>query len=125
MLLDNEEMKWVDIMKMIVNTQPDVIKIPKNPISKLAYRITIPEGKFDTFVMVCIILNMIQMAISFEDMTPAYSTSLDYINYFFTGVFAIECILKLIGNGFAYFNSTWNKFDFFVVGASFIDIVMS
>lgn len=50
---------------------------------------------------------------------------MEKINYFFTGAFAFECLLKLIANGGAYFNSGWNKFDFFVVSASFLDIVMA
>jgi len=37
----------------------------------------------------------------------------------------LECLLKLIGYGiFGYFYSGWNKFDFFVVCASILDIVL-
>jgi len=37
----------------------------------------------------------------------------------------MECGSKLIAHGGNYFNSGWNKFDFFVVSASFLDIVMA
>jgi hypothetical protein len=50
---------------------------------------------------------------------------LDYVNYFFTAVFALEAILKLIAFEFSYFKSGWNRFDFIVVITSFIDIVMA
>jgi len=50
---------------------------------------------------------------------------LDYINYFFTGVFALECMLKLLAYGSSYFKTSWNIFDFCVVSASFFDIVMN
>jgi hypothetical protein len=50
---------------------------------------------------------------------------LEKVNYFFTAVFAIECFAKLVGHGVNYFSSGWNKFDFFVVSASFLDIVMA
>lgn len=33
--------------------------------------------------------------------------------------------MKLIANGAHYFSSGWNKFDFFVVSASFLDIIMA
>lgn len=33
--------------------------------------------------------------------------------------------MKLIANGSHYFASGWNKFDFFVVSASFLDIIMA
>lgn len=88
------------------------------------YKFTKAESKFDFFIMICIILNMVQMAINFEGQTLEYTSGLEYSNYVFTAIFALEALLKLIGNGSGYFNSTWNKFDFFVVLSSFIDIVM-
>jgi len=75
--------------------------------------------------MACIILNIFTMDAIFEGMSDNYSGILENINYFFTAAFALECILKLIANGGAYFNTAWNKFDFFVVSASFLDIVMA
>lgn len=33
LLLDGDEMKWVDMMKMIISTKPEIIKTPKNPVS--------------------------------------------------------------------------------------------
>ena len=76
-------------------------------------------------IMTCIILNIFTMAATFEGQSAGYSSVLDKINYIFTGAFAIECLLKLIALGGSYFNSSWNKFDFFVVSASFLDIVMA
>lgn len=34
-------------------------------------------------------------------------------------------MLKMIGSGWSYFYNSWNKFDFFVVISSFVDIVMT
>lgn len=45
-------------------------------------------------------------------------------NYVFSGVFIIEATLKLIAFGASYFENGWNKFDFFVVTASILDITM-
>ena len=40
-------------------------------------------------------------------------------------MFMMECVLKLTGYGFkGYFYSGWNKFDFFVVLTSIVDIVL-
>lgn len=33
LLLDGDEMKWVDMMKMIVNSKPEIIKTPKYKLS--------------------------------------------------------------------------------------------
>ncbi len=65
------------------------------------------------------------MAISYEGSSLKYNTLLDYVNYFFTSVFALECILKLLSFGKSYFKTSWNIFDFCVVVASFMDIVMN
>ena len=70
MLLERDEIRWVDIMKMIVNTKPEIIKIPKNRISRYLYNITKAETKFDFLIMICIILNMVEMAMNYEGMTP-------------------------------------------------------
>lgn len=112
------------MMKMIVGTKPEIIKIPKNRISRTVYEYVKPETKFDFFIMICIILNMVQMAMTFEGQSEIFTKALEKSNYFFTGVFTIEAVLKLIANGSAYFIPTWHKFDFFVVSASFLDIAM-
>ena len=41
---------------------------------------------------------------------------------FFSGVFIVEASLKLTAFGSSYFENGWNKFDFFVVTASILDI---
>jgi hypothetical protein len=125
MLLDGDEIKWVDMMKMICGEKPEIIKIPKNKVSRWFYNLVRDEGPFASFIMACIILNIFSMAAIFEGQSDNYSAVLEKINYFFTGAFACECTFKLIANGSAYFNSGWNKFDFFVVSASFLDIVMA
>ena len=66
MLLEDRELKWVDMMRMIVNTKPEVIKRPKNKVSKFIYKHTKAETKFDFAIMMCIILNMLLMAINYE-----------------------------------------------------------
>jgi len=75
--------------------------------------------------MICIILNMLQMAISIETSTAKFDLALSITNYFFTAVFTIEMVLKLIAFRFTYFWANWNKFDFVVVISSWVDIIFS
>ena len=50
---------------------------------------------------------------------------LENINYFFTALFILEAIFKLVAFGpKGYWISNWNKFDLFVVIASMVDIIM-
>ena len=73
LLLKENEVKWVDMLKMIVNAKPDIIKMPKNRVSQWLFEKTKGETKFDVFIMICIVLNMIQMAVSFEGQSVEYT----------------------------------------------------
>jgi hypothetical protein len=95
--MSDKEGKWVDMMNLIVNTKPEFVKVPKNRVSAWAYKFTKPDTPFDITIMVVIILNMFSMAINYEGESPTYSRGLDIVNYIFTSIFFLECILKLIG----------------------------
>jgi hypothetical protein len=49
------------------------------------------------------------MSMRYARMSAEYSDALDVANFIFSGVFNIECFLKLIAMGKAYFYSDWNK----------------
>jgi hypothetical protein len=124
--MKDKEIKWVDMMKMIVKACPD-LETTNVPVKKWRRSLHhfVTRNKFDYTIMACIILNMVQMAVVYEGSTPVYNQALDYINYFFTTVFFFEAAFKLTAFGASYFKNAWNKFDFFVVISSLIDIVMS
>ena len=50
---------------------------------------------------------------------------MDVTNYIFTTIFIIEASLKIFVFGWAYFKTSWNKFDFFVVISSILDIILT
>ena len=80
----------------------ETTNVPKNRCLKLAHKI-VTNPFFDGFIMICIILNMLQMAISIETSTAKFDLALSITNYFFTAVFTIEMVLKLIAFRFTYF----------------------
>lgn len=50
--------------------------------------------------------------------------ALAYANFVFTGAFALEMILKLIGLGpWRYLSDAWNMFDALVVAFSLVELV--
>lgn len=67
-------MKWLDMMKMIVNAKPDLetTSVPKNKYRRYLHYFVAQTAKnsstnkFDLVIMGCIVLNMFQMAISYE-----------------------------------------------------------
>jgi len=50
---------------------------------------------------------------------------MDFLNYIFTLIFILEACIKIFAFGWAYFDTSWNKFDFFVVISSIMDIFLS
>lgn len=76
--------------------------------------------------MLCIVLNIVTMAVVYEGSPDNYNSVLDTINLVFTSIFIFELVLKLIALGFKGFMiSSWNQFDLFVVLASIIDIIFN
>jgi len=70
-------------------------------------------------------LNVVQMALGYEGQPASVDLFLQLTNYVFTAIFICEAVLKLTAYGFSYFKTMWNKFDFFIVITSIIDILMS
>jgi len=62
------------------------------------------------------------MALDHEGASPGMLDFLKVTNYIFTTIFLLECILKLYVYRRHYFKTAWNKFDFFVVSSSIIDL---
>lgn len=82
--------------------------------------------KLEIFIMICIIGNVLSMALTYETSPTSYDTVLSYINLVFSIIFICESILKMIAYGIdGYFYKTSNKFDFFVVSVSIVDIIFS
>lgn len=74
--------------------------------------------KFDIFIMLIILLNMITMSIEHYNMDEALKDALFWINQLFVFIFTCECIMKLLGLRQYYFKQPWNVFDFVVVISS-------
>lgn len=124
--MTKKELEWVDIMKMIVKSKPDleITNVPKKkPLLFIHSLVT--STAFDIFIMTCIVLNMIVMGMGHDDEPETYTRVLLYINYIFSAIFLVEAILKLVAFKMTYFQSSWNVFDFIVVIGSIIDIVLS
>ena len=64
------------------------------------------------------------MALDHEGASPGMITFLKMTNYIFTAVFFVEAVLKLYVYRVHYFKTGWNKFDFFVVASSLIDLAL-
>ena len=85
----------------------------------------IHDNRFDWFIIGCIVLNSIIMALDEYPMSDTRAMALIVSNYIFTIIFAIEMILKIAGMGLPnYLSDSWNRFDGIIVAVSIIDICM-
>lgn len=65
------------------------------------------------------------MAITWYEVPPYLLEDFDYINYFFTGMFTLEAIIKIIAFGIkGYFKQGWNVFDFLIVLVSYAMLII-
>ena len=125
---DKKAEKYYDFLTQIEFARPNYITFikPKENSIRWYIREFADSSGLDNFIMIIIFLNMISMAMNFEGCDETYEYCLKIANYIFTGIFFAECILKFIAYGIrGYFYFGWNQFDFFVVIASLIDIVVA
>ena len=124
---DKKAPKYYDFLTQIYKAQSDYETwvTPEKGSFRHYLREFADSSFLDNFIMGCIVLNMITMAMNFDTSDETYDLVLTYINYVFTGIFIIECIIKLLAYfPVAYFHSGWNRFDFFVVVASIADLII-
>ncbi|XP_062529385.1 voltage-dependent T-type calcium channel subunit alpha-1G isoform X1 [Bombyx mori] len=80
---------------------------------------------FDLAIAGVIGLNVVTMAIEYYKMPPALQYALKIFNYFFTAVFILEAVMKLVALGFKiYLKDKWNQLDVIIVILSIVGIVL-
>ena len=80
----------------------------------------VTNQKFDIFIMIVILLNMMTMAIEHYDQSQKLEDVLFIINQIFITIFTLECAMKIIALRQYYFREPWNVFDFVVVISSIL-----
>jgi len=78
------------------------------------------DQKFDIFIMIIIMLNMLTMAVEYYQAPSDLENVLYVVNIIFVAIFAAEFLIKLVGLRHYYFKNPWNVFDFAVVVMSII-----
>ncbi len=124
--LTEDQLRWIDIQRLVVKEKPDYfsLKKPEFIIQKFFF-VMINTNIFETTVIIVIVLNILTMALSYDEAPASYDEILSKINLAFTIFFICEACVKIIALGpRGYFYNSWNKFDFFVVFTSILDIVM-
>lgn len=122
-MLNDDQIRWIMIQDMLERAKPnfDVMIRPKGKVKIFFFRI-IQSKAFEGFIMLCIVMNVILMAMVYQGMSDTYENALNYINLVFTVIFIIEFLMKIYALDFQYFKVSWNIFDFCIVFLSKIDL---
>lgn len=80
---------------------------------------------FDLAIAAVIGLNVVTMATEFYMMPTELTYALKIFNYFFTAVFILEAVMKVVALGFRrYLKDKWNQLDVIIVILSIVGIVL-
>lgn len=79
---------------------------------------------FDPFIMYCIMANTFLLGFVWYMQPDSYLGPLEKLNYTFLVIFSIEALLKIVAQGFDYFEDKWNRFDFSIVFLTWIIITL-
>ncbi|XP_066905494.1 sodium channel protein 60E [Halyomorpha halys] len=124
MFLTESQKHYYTAMKKLGRKKPQkVIKRPINQFLAMFYDLS-NSRRFEVAIFALIFLNMLTMGIEHYNQHHAVFFVLEVSNAFFTTVFGLEAIVKIIGLRYHYFTVPWNLFDFVLVLASILGILM-
>ncbi|XP_060878279.1 sodium channel protein 60E isoform X3 [Metopolophium dirhodum] len=124
MFLTESQKHYYTAMKKLGRKKPQkVIKRPVNQFMAIFYDLS-NSRRFEIAIFVLIFLNMLTMGIEHYNQPDPVFFILEVCNAFFTTVFGLEALVKIIGLRFHYFTVPWNVFDFLLVLASVLGILM-
>uniref|UniRef100_A0A0N4ZXQ5 Voltage-dependent T-type calcium channel subunit alpha n=1 Tax=Parastrongyloides trichosuri TaxID=131310 RepID=A0A0N4ZXQ5_PARTI len=99
-------------------SQKNIFKSFRNKI-----KVFVVCDHFTRGILVAILLNTLLMGVEYHQQPEWLTTILEYSNYFFTGLFAFEMLLKVIADGlFGYLADGFNLFDGGIVALSVLEI---
>lgn len=88
--LQKGDQDWINIQRLILKAKPELeSRIHHKNKFRAAIHRFVKHGCFEFGIMTCIILNMLQMAISYYGASSEYDYGLEVVNYVFTGIFTI------------------------------------
>ncbi|XP_077442586.1 sodium channel protein type 4 subunit alpha B-like isoform X2 [Stigmatopora argus] len=80
---------------------------------------------FDFFVVICIVLNTIFMAMEHFPMSPEFVELLTIANLVFAGIFTVEVALRFLAMGpYCYYQVRWNIFDSVIFVLILLELVL-
>jgi hypothetical protein len=100
-------------------------KYYKSRITRFFY-VTVTLPLFSTFILFCILMNTIVLSLERYPMPENEKEAYNNVNYFFSSIFAIEVVLKVIGlSPKKFIMDKFNVFDSLIVLVSILELFVS
>ncbi|CAM9558144.1 unnamed protein product [Chrysoparadoxa australica] len=123
-LMTESQAAWLKARGLSMRQKPrKKKKPPTTAVGKFCFRL-ISNSKFDNFVMACIALNTIVIAMDHFGQSDAMRRFGETANAVFGSLFALEALVKIIVLKGAYFKDKWNRFDFFIVVGTEVGLIL-
>ena len=81
--------------------------------------------EFDVFILVMICLNTLVLTLKWATISQETENIIQNMNIFFSIIFILEAIIKLIAYGQRYFKDSMNIFDFVIVSSSVLFFILN
>ena len=123
---DRKAPKYFDFLTQIIDANSHYVTWLRPNKGSIQYylREFADSSLLNKILMSCIFLNLLVMIINYEGCSATYELCLNISNIFFTAVYCIEFIIKILAYGLeGYFHTNWNRFDFFIVITSALDLI--
>ena len=119
-LLTEEQKQWIQVQLVAFKAKPIRKAKPSSSRFRNLCIYIADHEKFETFILVCIILNTIVLATTWYGEPEKLSEGLNYFNNVLALIFTIEAIIKIVALKTMYFYDGWNIFDFIIVVGTII-----
>ncbi|KAB0800389.1 hypothetical protein PPYR_06129 [Photinus pyralis] len=96
----------------------------RNSFKYKIWRIVV-STPFEYLIMMLIVFNTLLLMMKYDKQDQTFTDMLKYLNWGFTSLFTLECILKILAYGVRnFFKDPWNTFDFVTVIGSIVDAMV-
>lgn len=128
-IMSRRQLCWLHVTQMIANSR--VLSLPSLPqgrvvgrTRRLLYYLAL-SSQFDLFIQVCIVANVVVLALTHHGMNSSMESNLAVLNTGFTLIFMAEAAIKIIAISWAeYWMRGWNRLDFVLVALSTVDLII-
>ncbi|KAF0685333.1 Aste57867_22753 [Aphanomyces stellatus] len=124
-MLSDEQVNWIKLQNKVLTMSPQrMLRRPAHPVRSFFYTIT-TFAYCEHILTLVILINTMVMAMDVFGQDESTTLGLNATNTVCSYIFVFEAVVKLVSFGRYYFESNWNRFDFFIVLVTIMNLVLN